>query len=419
MISTINIPLNPFDNLFDLAIQDISTLVIKENNRSDNCYFEAAGKIYGGFIIISNPSVKTICKVSFHKSKADHKYLPRLEFRKVDKAGNQKQSKGHDVIVNFGEGDDARNFWKMIHFLQGFKELVDMGDFHSRYQAVSFENYYVEFQNKGHAERIQELKSLAEKTKLSDQEIKELLFPQRKNTIHWFYAFLKDLSKEQKTAFAAYKEKHAIIEQGEEPVWHHFLKTNDWIIGLNVDIKFIRDLFSEQKVGEEDSKGRGNPTVDFLGVSYFTTLIELKTSKTPIFKKDKSNRARSNTWDFSNDFIEAYSQTLAQRTDLHYNKQIVDEQGEILDTQKHRILDPKSVLIIGNRNVEFPHVRSTNLNTKSDCFERFRRDKRNVEIVTFDEIFERAFHIVYSEKLPRDWWDIESKVFIHDVLRIA
>lgn len=417
MISTNNI--NPFSNEFNIVTQDISQLIVKENNNKDNCFIQSGSTIYGGFIIIDKPTVKTICNVSFHKSKVDQKYLPRLEFRKVDKNASVKQSKGSDVIINFGDGEDARSLWKFIHFLQGFKELVDMGDFHSKYQAVSFDNYLVEFKTKIHADRIKELTSLTETTKLSNEEIKNLLFPQRRNCIHWFYAFLKDLSKNQVTAFNAYRTKHNITENGEEAIWHHFLKVNDWIIGLNVDVKFIRDLFSEQKVGAEDTKGKGSPTVDFLGISYFTTLIELKTSKTLVFKSDKSSKSRSNTWDFSNDFIEAYSQTLAQRTELNDDKKIVNGKGDIIDTQKHRILDPKSVLIIGNRNSEFPHIRKSELNIKSDCFERFRRDNRNVEIITFDELFERAFHIVYSDKLPNDWYNIEAGKFMKEVLKVS
>jgi hypothetical protein len=187
-------------------------------------------------------------------------------------------------------------------------------------------------------------------------------------------------NKEGIKAFDSYRKKHSITEQGEEAIWHHFLKSNDWIVGLNIDIKFIRDLLSKQKVGYEDSKGAGSPEVDLLGISYFTTLIELKTSKTKIFKEKKTTKSRANTWDFSEVFIEAYSQTLSQRSELTVYKDIKDENGNIIDTKKNRILDPKAVLIIGNRNEEFPHIRNSEFDMKSDCFERMRRDSRNIEI---------------------------------------
>ena len=80
---------------------------------------------------------------------------------------------------------------------------------------------------------------------------------------------------------------------------------------------------------------------------------------------------------------------------------------------------PKSVLIIGNRNEEFPHVRNSKFDLKSDCFERIRRDSRNIEIITFDELFERAYHIVYTEKLPKDWYLIDHEKFKKEVLKVV
>ena len=411
---------NPFSNLFDIENQDIDKLVIKETFNKDNCFIYQDSDIIGGFILVNKKNVKTILKVSFYKSTADNKYLPRLEFRKEDNKGNLTKSRGNDVIIPFSNGVEARAFWKAIHFLQGFKELVDLGDFHSKYQAISFDSYLVDFKSKGQAEKFKELYSLTENIKLSKLEIKELLFPQRRNTIHWFYAFLKDLqNNEGKKAFDSYRNKHSITENGEEAIWHHFFKINDWIIGLNVDIKFIRDLLSKQRIGNPNSKGVGSPEVDLLGISHFITLIELKTSKTKIFRSEKSSKSRANTWDFSNDFIEAYSQTLSQRSEISETKNIEDEDGIIIDTKKHRILDPKAVLIIGNRNEEFPHIRKTEYDVKTDCFERIRRDSRNIEIITFDELFERAFHIVFSEKLPENWYNINPEDFKMNILKVG
>lgn len=410
----------PFSELFNLKEDDLSNLVIKETNNKDNCYiYNIDNTIIGGFILIDKPSVKTIVNVTFHKSSTENKYLPRLEFRKVNAENIAKKSKGEDVIIPFRDGEDALSFWKVIQFLQGFKELVDLGDFHSKYQAISFDNYLLEFKSKLQSERIKELVSLAENTSLSNDDLKEIIQSQRKNTIHWFYALLKNLSnKEGVNIFNSYRTKHSISKQGDEEVWHHFLKSNEWIIGLNVELKFIRDLLSEQKVGIENSKGTGSPKVDLLGISYFTSLIELKTSDTKIFKPEKTSKSRSNTWDFSNDFIEAYSQVLAQRTSLTERKSILDEEGNILDNEIHRILDPKAILLIGNRSEEFPHNRNNENNIKTDCFERLRRDTKNVEILTYDELFERAFHIVYTTKLPKEWYKLGQEEFKSDVLFI-
>lgn len=416
----INATLKPFSELININDNDISTLLIKEAINKDNCYIYKGNTIIGGFIlIISKTNVQTIVNVSFYKSKVENKYIPRLEFRKINSKNETKKATGEDVIINFSTGDEARSFWKVIEFLQGFKELVDLGDFHTKYQAVSFDNYLVEFKNKVQNEKLAELISLAENTNLSNDEIKELIKLQRKNKIHWFYALLKNLSNgEGINVYESYRKKFSITKPGDEEIWHHFLKNNEWIIGLNVDLQFIRDLLSEQKIGIENSRGIGSPKVDLLGISYFTTIIELKTSATKIFKPEKSSKSRANTWDFSNDFIEAYSQVLAQRTSLTENKAIIDENGNIIDNQIFRVLDPKAIMLIGNRNYEFPHNRNGENNFKSDTFERLRRDTRNVEILTYDELFERAYHIVYTTKLPKDWYNLNQDEFKKDVLKI-
>ncbi|MEZ5002534.1 MAG: DUF4263 domain-containing protein [Chitinophagales bacterium] len=268
------------------------------------------------------------------------------------------------------------------------------------------------------AKQVSEIAELVQKADLSNDDIKEIINNQRKKAIKGFYYFLKRIKINSKSPFEYYKTKNKIKENGEEAVWHHFLKENDWIIGLNVDLKFIREILPEQKIGDEDSKGKGSSKTDFLGLSYFTTLIELKTSKTLVFKSVKSSKARTNTFDFSSDFIEAYSQTLAQKSDLSINdkKKIIDTNNIEIDRVTIRTIDPKCILIIGCRNAEFPHDKDAEHSIKTDCFERLRRDIRNISIITFDELFERAYHIVYTNKLPQDWYFKNTDEFINKYL---
>ena len=185
-------------------------------------------------------------------------------------------------------------------------------------------------------------------------------------------------------------------------------------MGLNVDIKFIREFYSEQKVGIENSKGRLSPKSDLLGLSDYTTLIELKHSNTKIFKENKSSKSRTNTWDFTEDFIEGISQCLGQKIsfDKSYNlKEFVSEGDIRLDKTKHKTIDPKTIFIIGNRKIEFPHDDKNEHIIKSETFERFRRNIRNIDIITFDELFERAYHLVYSQKINPDWFINENIEF--------
>jgi hypothetical protein len=135
---------------------------------------------------------------------------------------------------------------------------------------------------------------------------------------------------------------------------------------------------------------RNKPTVDFLMTfTDYTVLVEIKRPGTPIFQLQKAGRA--GTWRFSTDFMDAISQVLEQKA----RWLIAAQFGDHFDKPGARRLeartrDAKTILVIGNR-AEFDQ--SDNLRdatVKRDTFELFRRDTRNLEIITFDELLDRA-----------------------------
>ncbi len=400
-----------FDNVFNLVKDDLSKLEIKENFAKDNCLIHDKSdinKYYNAFIIQDNPKTKIICEVSFYRSSITSRYIPRLTFKKTDNAGEIKLVDiKRPVIISFKESEEPLFFWKLIGFLNSFKDVVDLGEFEKSFQVVSKNAYFIEFENKGEKEKVEEIKELILKADLKENDIKSITFENRKKTIKGFLYLLKNKSTHNKSISEHYKEKYN-LENTKEAVWHHFLKKNDWILGLNVDIKFIRDLYDEQKVGIENSKGSGSPKTDLLGISNYTTLIELKHSETDIFKKEKTSKSRSNTWDFTPDFIEGISQCLGQKfaLDKSYKvKNFINEDGKLIDKSKTLTIDPKTIFIIGIRKREFPHDHINDHYIKSETFELFRRNNRNLEIITFDELFERAYHIIFSEKVKPDWYE--------------
>jgi len=268
-------------------------------------------------------------------------------------------------------------------------------------------NFKKEKEKSNEKEKIEEIKELILKADLKENDIKSITFENRKKIIKGFLYLLKDKPTHNKSSLESYKEKYG-LQNAKESVWHHFLKKNDWILGLNVDIKFIRDLYDEQKVGTENSMGRGSPKTDFIGFSEYTTLIELKHSGTNIFKNDKTTKSRSNTWDFTPDFIEGISQCLGQKFALDKNyklKNFTNENRKLLDTNRIRTIDPKTIFIIGTRRREFPHDNINEHYIKSETFELFRRNNRNVEIITFDELFLRAYHIIFTERIKSNWFE--------------
>lgn len=400
-----------FDNAFDLTSRKLSEIIIKETFDKDKCLIWDANdsnKVYNSFILSKNSQSKIICEISLFKSSETGNYIPRPTFKRISLKGDIKTTKSGDkVIINLSQSDTASKFWQLIGFLSSYKELVDVEEFERKFKVVPKESYILEFKDKSELQKIEDLKELVGLSKLSYDQLKELTFENRKKNLRAFLYLLKNT----KNLRDKYREKFKIAP-GEENIWHHFLKNNDWIIGLNTDLKFISDLLDEQKIGNANSKGSESPVVDLLGISEFTTLIELKHSSTDIFKKIKS-KARANTWDFTSDFIEAISQCLGQKEEIekaYQTKVFLKEDKKRLEKDKIESIDPKSVLIIGNKKREFPINDMDNENIlKNNTLERFRRNNRNIDIISFDELFERAYHIVYSKKLEKDWYWLEEK----------
>ncbi|MDR3547876.1 MAG: DUF4263 domain-containing protein [Candidatus Pacebacteria bacterium] len=166
---------------------------------------------------------------------------------------------------------------------------------------------------------------------------------------------------------------------------------------MNLDIRFISDFTDEVSVGNPDTSNKDNPKADLMGISDYTVLVELKTPGTKIFTPTKSSEARAGTWSFTTQFIEGFSQCLAQK--FHWDKESkgkdLMKDGAVVNQDKIRTVDPKTIYIVGHKEKEMSGDSTTKDDLiKRDTFERFRRNTRNVEIITYDELYDRANFIV-------------------------
>ena len=133
-----------------------------------------------------------------------------------------------------------------------------------------------------------------------------------------------------------------------------------------------------------------------MGFSNFTALVELKLPSTPLFTA-RADRAKS--WRLSGDLTAAVSQILEQKASWQVKAEAnargnFTEHGELV-TQ--RTLDPRCILIVGSDKM-FDGTEQ-HREVKLRTFELFRRDSRNIEIITYDELLERAkFIIGHSEQ---------------------
>lgn len=213
----------------------------------------------------------------------------------------------------------------------------------------------------------------------------------RKNQLDVFYKLLNE-----KDFLAEYQDQENLSDKREEIAWQHYFMKNPWIFGYGLDYRFLGILQKEAHVSNSTVSGKDVEIGDFLlNCNNFTILVELKKPNTPLFGVDKN---RSGSWCLSSDLIHAVSQILEQKASWQIKSEVnasknFDDNGNQI---KQQTVDPKTILIIGNSN-QFSG-NSEELRTKARTYELFQRDSRNIDIVTYDELYERAKFIVEDIK---------------------
>jgi len=193
-----------------------------------------------------------------------------------------------------------------------------------------------------------------------------------------------------------YAEENGLKQNSEEKVWQFFFEKNQWIFGYGLDYRYQEILQKEVHLSSAELNGSNSVIGDYLlGDNLFTTFIELKKPSTPLFGNEKN---RSNSWRLSNALIDSVSQILEHKASglIRLDKQQYIK-GEPLSQKAY---DSKVILIIGDWT-ELKNAGSTQESEiKKKTFELFRRDSKNIEILTFDELFERACFIAEGKKEP-------------------
>ena len=141
-----------------------------------------------------------------------------------------------------------------------------------------------------------------------------------------------------------------------------------------------------------DLDGKQTVITDFLmSDSRFTVIVELKRPDTPLFE---SGGNRSKSWKLSKDLTNAISQILTQKAEWEYKSQTEQFDNEC-NLIEEKTIDPKTLLIIGQTSQFSGTDRESKIKAKT--FELYRRNSRNIEIVTFDELYDRASFIVNNK----------------------
>jgi hypothetical protein len=215
-----------------------------------------------------------------------------------------------------------------------------------------------------------------------------------------------DILSGRKDGLELFRRKLFEDKDWNEPEWQKFFAANQWIFGYGLDYRFLQILQRDAAVSDIDLDGTNTVEGDFLlGSSDFTVLVEMKRPDTPLFG---TLQKRSRTWKLSGDLLDAVSQILAQKAEwqVKSTEKQFDAAGNVIEQRTH---DPKCLLIIGSKE-QFDGT-PRELDMKYRTFELFRRDSRNIEILTYTELYERAHFLVNQRRKDEPKTDLHSEVF--------
>ena len=197
-----------------------------------------------------------------------------------------------------------------------------------------------------------------------------------------------------------------IGENGKERVWQKFFEANQWIFGFALHYVIgegIQPDKLEQVVTGHSIAGAGK-RVDALlhtrGVLRSLCYVEIKTHKTKLLH---GSEYRSEVWRPSDELVGAVAQS--QKT-VQLAVEHLSTRFQVPIEASHRGGEqffnyvPRAVVVCGTLN-EFVESGNTHI-PKFGSFELYRRSLQSPDIITFDELHDRASAIVEAGLAARE-----------------
>lgn len=192
----------------------------------------------------------------------------------------------------------------------------------------------------------------------------------------------------------AYKEEFGISKQGEEPAWQHYFERNSWIFGLALNYHFNEaisdkglEVYSKGATFLEEGK-RPDAVMATVALIRSLCFVEIKTPRKQLMGK----KYRDDAWGPSDELVGAVaqSQKAVYRSirDLGEKFRLMDEEGAERGNPIYTV-HPRSFVIVGSIE-EFLTPDGEDKSKRFSSFELYRRGLIRPEVITFDELLERA-----------------------------
>ena len=168
-----------------------------------------------------------------------------------------------------------------------------------------------------------------------------------------------------------------LSRKAQESQWQRFLSENAFILSLAFGYPVLR-VQDQASVGGHRLSGDGTKIADFLVKNSMTdnsALVEVKTPQTPLLT---SRPFRGGVYSPSGALVAAVNQVLDQK--YHFEREIarIKVNSHIYDIESYAV---RSCLVIG---------KVPSHDDKKKSFELYRGNSKNVDIITFDELFAKV-----------------------------
>ena len=175
----------------------------------------------------------------------------------------------------------------------------------------------------------------------------------------------------------------------DESKWQSFFEKNKWIFGYGLDYHILRQEQAQPHYGGDRVDGQGGQRGDYLtstmGDLSFTVLVEIKTPVAPLLQGTKE--IRNGAWSLSKELTDAVSKIEANIAIWEKDGSRQDDNKDRFESENIFTVKPKGIIVIGS-------LSQLDTRSKRETFQRFRKSIHGIDIITFDELFQRAKFIV-------------------------
>lgn len=388
------------DTDFIIGEDDFKDLSINPMLSNDAYWFKNNKKsLVKRFVLKRFPQVEKSCVVTLAKNDKG-KFSPRFDFciYDVTKKSNREYTSGEVDITKIkikakvDIGDCYEEFNALLKYMMNLDDIeLDK----AVYRTVATDYLEVLEESLKNVSKEDALAKISEKYKGKITEADVELLLNRKAKLEVFDMLLTD------DAYFENARKTLGENKRPEDVWQYFFEHNQWIFGYGlklVSCESFNDAKLEQITTGANTFTGGGKRVDGLLKTrgYISSFVfcEIKTDKKPLLESKQYRPP--DVYQVSDEISGGVSQV--QKTTHKALRTIASDfhkryaaDGTYLKEEISAI-KPRQVLVIGNLK-QLMDGEDINLE-KSLSFELYRKSINDVEIITFDELYERAKFIV-------------------------